>query len=68
MVEVLAEHLKKSRLKPGRRPKRRIVVENVIRSIKILGMLSERDRNRRKRFSLLLNLIAGIYTYELDAR
>jgi hypothetical protein len=31
---------------------RRIVVENVIRSLKIFRILSERYRNRRKRFSL----------------
>jgi hypothetical protein len=27
--------------------------------------LSERYRNRRKRFGLRLNLIAGLYNYEL---
>lgn len=48
--------------------RRRIVVENVIRSLKIFRILSERYRNRRKRFSLRFNLIAGIYNYQLDAK
>ena len=44
----------------------RIVVENVIRSLKIFRILAERYRNRRKRFSLRFNLIAGLYNFELD--
>jgi len=44
---------------------RRIVVENVIRSLKIFRILLERYRNRRKRFSLRFNLIAGLYNFEL---
>ncbi len=45
--------------------RRRIVVENVIRSLKIFRILLERYRNRRKRFSLRFNLIAGLYNFEL---
>jgi hypothetical protein len=45
---------------------RRIVVENVIRSLKIFRILLERYRNRRKRFSLRFNLIAGLYNFELS--
>jgi IS5 family transposase len=48
--------------------RRRIVVENVIRSLKIFRILSERYRNRRKRFSLRFNLIAGLYNYELSIK
>lgn len=48
--------------------RRRIVVENVIRSLKIFRILAERYRNRRRRFGLRFNLIAGIYNYELDAK
>ena len=48
--------------------RRRIVVENVIRSLKIFRILSERYRNRRKRFSLRFNLIAGLYNYELSSK
>jgi len=42
----------------------RIVVENVIRSLKIFRIRLERYRNRRKRFSLRFNLIAGLYNFE----
>jgi hypothetical protein len=45
---------------------RRAVVEHVIRSLKIFRILAERYRNRRKRFSLRFNLIAGLYNYELS--
>lgn len=43
----------------------RVIVENVIRSLKIFRILSERYRNRRKRFGLRFNLIAGLYNSEL---
>ena len=45
---------------------RRVVVEHVIRSLKIFRILAERYRNRRMRFSLRFNLIAGLYNYELS--
>jgi len=45
--------------------RRRVVVEHVIRSLKIIRILAERYRNRRKRFSLRFNLIAGLHNYEL---
>ena len=45
----------------------RIVVEHVIRSLKIFRILSERYRNRRKRFGLRFNLIAAIYNSELKS-
>ncbi len=48
--------------------RRRIMIENVIRSLKIFRILSERYRNRRKRFSLRFNLIAGLYNYELSSK
>jgi hypothetical protein len=43
----------------------RVKVEHVIRRFKIFRMFSERYRNRRKRFGLRLNLIAGLLNYEL---
>ena len=43
----------------------RIFIENVIRRLKIFRILSERYRNRRKRFGLRFNLIAAIYNMEL---
>jgi len=45
----------------------RVLVENVIRKLKIFRILSERYRNRRKRFSLRFNLIAAIYNLELES-
>jgi transposase len=44
----------------------RIVVEHVHRKLNIFRILSSRYRNRRSRFGLRLNLIAGIYNYELS--
>lgn len=43
----------------------RIVVEHVNRRLKIFRILSERYRNRRKRFGLRFNLIAAILNVEL---
>jgi hypothetical protein len=50
----------------GELARRRVVVEHVIRSLKIFRILAERYRNRRTRFSLRFNLIAGLYNYELS--
>jgi len=44
-----------------------VVGEHVNRSLKIFRILSERYRNRRKRFGLRANLIAGLYNFELAA-
>jgi transposase len=46
--------------------KERIVVENVLASLKRFRILSDRYRNRRKRFGLRFNIIASIYNFELD--
>jgi phosphoenolpyruvate carboxylase len=43
----------------------RVQVEHIIRELKVFRVLGERYRNRRKRFGLRVNLIAGIYNYEL---
>ena len=45
--------------------RQRIYVEHVIRRVKIFRILSERYRNRRKRFGLRFNLIASLYNLEL---
>lgn len=45
---------------------RRIIIEHVNRRLKIFRILSERYRNRRKRFGLRFNLIAGLYNFELN--
>lgn len=44
----------------------RIVVENVIRHLKIFRIVAEKYRNRRRRFGLRFNLIAGLYNFELN--
>ncbi len=43
----------------------RVVGEHIHRRLKVFRILSERYRNRRKRFALRFNLIAGLYNYEL---
>jgi DDE superfamily endonuclease len=43
----------------------RVAVEHVIRRIKIFRIIAERYRNRRKRFTLRLNLISALYNFEL---
>lgn len=44
---------------------KRIFVEHVIGNLKRFKVISERYRNRRRRFGLRFNLIAGIYNYEI---
>ena len=43
----------------------RVLNEHVIGKIKFFKIVSDRYRNRRKRFGLRFNLIAGIYNDEL---
>ena len=43
----------------------RVLNENVIGVIKRFKIIADRYRNRRKRFALRFNLIAGIYNWEL---
>jgi len=59
----LTKEQKKSNREQARE---RILVENVIGSIKRFRILSERYRSRRKRFGLRINLISAIYNWELD--
>ncbi len=46
--------------------KKRVLVENVIGMLKRFKIISDRYRNRRKRFGLRLNLLAGLHNYELQ--
>lgn len=46
--------------------RKRIVGEHVYRKLKVFKILSARYRNRRQRFGLRFNLIAGLYNYELN--
>ena len=43
----------------------RVIVEHINHKLKVFKILSERYRNRRQRFKLRFNLIAGLYNYEL---
>ena len=43
----------------------RLIGEHINRRLKIFKILAGRYRNRRKRFGLRFNLIAGLYNYEL---
>ncbi len=43
----------------------RVIGENINCKLKVFKILSDRYRNRRKRFGLRFNLIAGLYNYEL---
>jgi hypothetical protein len=43
----------------------RVIGEHINRKLKIFKIISDRYRNRRKRFGLRFNLIAGLYNYEL---
>jgi hypothetical protein len=44
----------------------RIIIENIIRDVKIFRIIAEKYRNRRKRFALRFNLIAAIYNLNLN--
>lgn len=48
--------------------RQRVFTEHVIGKIKIFKILSDRYRNRRRRFELRFKLIAGIYNFELKSR
>ncbi len=43
----------------------RVLNENVIGMLKRFKIVADRYRNRRRRFGLRFNLIAGIYNFEL---
>jgi hypothetical protein len=45
---------------------KRILIEHIFRKLKVFRILSERYRNRRKRFALRFNLIAAIYHLALN--
>jgi transposase len=44
--------------------RQRMLVEHIIGRLKVFRLLSERYRNRRKRFGLRFNLIAALYNLE----
>lgn len=44
----------------------RVVNEHIIGKIKRFKITADKYRNRRKRFGLRFNLIAGVYNFELQ--
>ncbi len=46
--------------------RKRILIEHIFRKLKVFRILSERYRNRRRRFALRFNLIAAIHNLELN--
>ena len=46
----------------------RVLVENVIRRLKVFRVLKETYRHRRKRFGLRVHLLAGLYNHDLAAQ
>ena len=46
----------------------RVKVEHVIGSLKRFRILAERYRNRRRRFGLRVNLLAGLHNHDLLVR
>ncbi len=44
----------------------RLLIEHIIGRLKVFRILSERYRNRRKRFGLRFNLFAAIYNMECN--
>ena len=57
---------KKEKQKNRSLARKRIVIEHIFRKLKVFRILSERYRNRRKRFATRFNLIAAIYNFELN--
>jgi transposase len=47
--------------------KRRVVIEHIFGKLKIFRILSNRYRNRRKRFGLRFTLIAAVYNIEIKS-
>lgn len=45
----------------------RVINENVIGMLKRFKIIADRYRNRRKRFGLRFNLIAGLYNWEIKS-
>jgi len=44
----------------------RVINEHIIGMVKRFKIVADKYRNRRKRFGLRFNLIAGIYNFELN--
>ena len=58
----------KEKLRNRSLARKRILIEHIFRKLKVFRVLSEKYRNRRKRFSVRFNLIAAIYNFELNLK
>lgn len=56
---------KEDKLRNPQLASERALNENVIGMVKRFKIIADRYRNRRKRFALRFNLIAGVYNLEL---
>jgi hypothetical protein len=56
---------KEQKMKNQKISSSRVLIENIIRELKIFKVIAEKYRNRRRRFNLRINLIAGIYNLQL---
>ena len=64
-IEKLSEDEKREQKRINKEiSSRRMKIEHIIGQIKRFGIIDEKYRNRRKRFSLRVNLICGIINYE----
>jgi DDE superfamily endonuclease len=61
----LHELTKKEKERNLKLSKTRVTIEHVIGKIKVFRILSERYRNRRKRYGIRMSLICGIFNFEL---
>jgi hypothetical protein len=73
-VEIPKKRSKKNPLTPQDKARnksissQRVLVENIIREVKIFRIVAEKYRNRRKKFGLRFNLIAAIYNLNLSSK
>jgi hypothetical protein len=56
---------KEERIENKKLSSQRVLNENVIGMLKRFKIIADKYRNRRKRFGLRFNLIAGIYNFEM---
>jgi len=46
----------------------RVMIENVIRAVKIFRIVAEKYRKRRKQFGLRFNLIAAVFNLNINIK
>ncbi|WP_422398375.1 transposase family protein [Spiroplasma endosymbiont of Eupeodes luniger] len=66
LIPTKKNHLNKAQKQHNRLvSKMRIIIENIFAILKKFKIMTEKYRNRRKRFGLRFNLIASIYNLQL---